>query len=157
MPVKKNPCTVDGIHYKSESEAANALGIYVGILKNRLGSSNFPNYTSKHHPKVKRRKKIPFISCTIKGVQYASVGEAARKLGKSPNLIFYRLRFFNFPDYVSAHIAKIKQPTKPKPPRYEVNGKKYRSLQEISDVEGLTGEGIRQRINNPKYSGYQRL
>ena len=155
MPPKKKPCTIDGVHYESESVAAKALGTYVGVLQNRLGSSNFPNYRSKHHPKVKRRKKIPFVSCTIKGVKYPSINSAAKKLGRSPNLIFKRLRSFDFPDYISADVPKVKQPTKP--PRYEVNGKKYRSLQEIGDAEGLTRERIRQKMNNPKYSGYQRL
>ena len=155
MPSKKKPCTIDGVHYESESVAAKTLGIYVGVLKGRLGSSNFPNYISKHHPKIKRRRRIPSISCSIKGVEYTSITDAARKLGRSPNLIFRRLQSFDFPDYVSANVPKVVQPTKP--PRYEVNGKKYRSLQEIGDAEGLTRERIRQKMNSPKYSGYQRL
>ena len=154
MPVKKKPCTVDGIRYESESAAAKALGIYVSGLKIRLRSSNFPNYTSKHRPKVKRRKKAASTSCTIQGVKYVSVADAARKLGKDAGIIFKRLRSFDFPDYVSVHIPKIAKTIKY---NYTVNGKKYRTLQEIADEEGLTKERIRQKMNDPKYSGYRRL
>ena len=155
MQGKKQPCTIDGIDYQSETAAAKALGTYVGVLQNRFGSSNFPNYVSKHHPKVKRRRRISSISCTIKGVEYRSISYAAKKLGRSPNLIFRRLRSFDFPDYVSADVPKVAQPAKP--PRYEVNGKKYHSLQEIGDAEGLTRERIRQKMNNPAYPSHRRL
>lgn len=154
MPVKKKPCTVDRIRYESESAAAKALGIYVGVLKIRLRSSNFPNYTSKHHPKVKRRKKTVSTSCTIQGTKYASVADAARKLKKGAGVIFKRLRSFDFPDYVSASIPKIAKTIKY---NYTVNGRNYRTLQEIADEEGLTKERIRQKMNDSKYSGYRRL
>lgn len=154
MPVKKKSCTVDGIRYESESVAAKALGVDVGVLKIRLRSSNFPNYTSKHRPKVKRRKKVVSTSCTIQGVKYVSVADAARKLGKSATTIFKRLRSFDFPDYVSANVPKIAKPIKY---NYTVNGRNYRTLQEIADEEGLTRERIRQKVNDPKYSGYRRL
>ena len=154
MPVKKHPCIVDGIYYESETAAARALGIGLMVLRSRLRSLNFPKYVSKHHKKVEYRR-IPSISCTIKGVEYASITCAARKLGRSPNLIFRRLRSFDFPDYVSTHVPKVAKPTEA--PRYEVDGKKYHTLQEIGNMEGLTRERIRQKMNSPKHPRYQRL
>lgn len=155
---KKNqrPCNVDGIDYESEGVAARTLEINVTALRSRLRSSNFPEYTSKYHTKVKRRKMLSKrIRCSIKGVEYISVSAAARKLKKRPATIFKRLRSFNFPDYVCTDIPK--KPLKTPKCSYTVNGKKYRTLQEIADMEGVTRERIRQKMNNPKHSGYQRL
>ena len=152
MPVRKQPCTVDGVRYESESAAARDLGIDIMVLRFRLRSSNFLNYTSKHHIKLKR--KIASTPCVIKGVEYPSIVEAAKKFKVTPPTISYRLRSVNFPDYVCADIPKVVKPIKY---RYTLNGKKYRILQDIADMEGVTKERIRQKINNPKYPGYRRL
>ena len=155
MPLKKQPCTVDGVRYESETMAAKTLEIGLMVLRTRLRSSNFPSYTSKHQTKVKRGKQVVPIPCTIKGVEYPSITNAARKLKTSDITIRNRLASSNFPDYVCPTIPK----KQPKPPKYNytVNGKKYRSLQEIGDMEGLTRERIRQKMNSPKHPGYQRI
>ena len=80
---------------------------------------------------------------------------ASKKFKVSPPTISYRLKSPNYPDYVSADIPK--EPPKPIKYRYTVNGKKYRSLQEIGYVEGLTKERIRQKMNSPKYPSYRRF
>ena len=157
MPRKKQPCTVNGVRYESESAATKVLNMNLITLRTRLRSSNFPEYTSKHHPKIKRGKKTAPKSCTIKGVKYASITSAAKKLKMNPNTLSNRLKSFNYPDYVCAEIPKISKPPKPIKYNYKVNGKKYRSLQEIGDMEGLTKERIRQKMNDLKYPGYQRL
>ncbi|MCY4034594.1 MAG: hypothetical protein OXF24_00580 [Hyphomicrobiales bacterium] len=155
MPRKRRSCIIDGVRYESEYSAAKALGIGVMLLKRRLGSSNFPNYISKHRKKVKRKKMIASkISCTIKGVKYASVSDAAKKTGVSAFKIFSRLKSLDYPDYVCADIEKAPKPTKH---RYMVDGKKYSTLQEIADMEKLTKERIRQKMNSPSHSGYRRL
>lgn len=154
MPAKKQPCIVDGVRYESKSAAARALGIYVGVLKNRLSSSNFPGYVSKHHKKIKHVKRTAPLPCTIKGVEYPSIAEAARKLRISPDVVSNRLKSYDYPDYVCASIPK-----KLKTPKYSymANGKKYKTLQEIADAEGVTKERIRQKMNNPKKPEYQRF
>ena len=144
---------MDGIDYESESAAARDLGINLMALRARLRSSNFPGYASRYHTKAKRRKMLSkMIRCKIKGGEYISVSAAARKLKKRPATIFKRLRSFNFPDYVCAEI-----PGKIPKYSYTVNGRKYRTLQEIADVEGVTREWIRQKMNSPKYPNYQKL
>lgn len=55
---------------------------------------------------------------------------------------------FNYLDYVCAEIPKY---------GYTVDRKKCRTLQEIADVEGLTRERIRQKMNNPSYAEYKRI
>ena len=152
MPVKKQPCIIDGFRYESESAAARDLGIDIMLLRFRLRSSNFPNYTSKHHKKLKR--KISSTPCVIRGVEYASIIDAAKKFRVTAPTISYRLRSCNYPDYICADIPKVVKPIKY---RYTVDGKKYRNLQEIADIEGLTKERIRQKINSPKHPSYQRL
>lgn len=155
MPRKRRPCTIDGVHYKSEYAAAKTLGTGVMLLKRRLISSDFPNYISEHRTKVQRQSMIASkIPCTIKGVDYASISDAAKKFRVSTFKICNQLKSFDYPDYICANIPKVTKPTKHK---YLVNGKKYSSLQEIADMEGITKERIRQKMNNPSHAGYRRL
>ena len=153
MPRKRLPCSIDGIHYESESAAAKALEIGVMALRLRLRSSNFPEYISKFHSKIQRRKVR--IRCRVEGVEYASVAEVARKFKIPHTTIFNRLRSFNYPEYVCATIPK----KPPEPPKYSymANGKKYSTLQEIADAEGVSRECIRQKMNNPSYREYKRF
>ena len=152
MPLKKQPCFVNGVRYESESAAARALGIYLRRLRARLRSSNFPEYTSRHHEKRNCTKDALPVPCVIKGIEYASISSAARKLKKPIGMIFNRLGSSRYPDYICASISK-RQPKY----RYKVNGKKYRTLQEIADVEGVSMEYIRRKMNNPKKPEYQRF
>lgn len=154
MPRKKQPCTVNGVRYESESAATKALDMNLVTLRTRLRSSNFPEYASKHHRKIKRGKKIAPKDCSIKGVEYPSITAAARKLKMNANTLSNRLKSSNYPDYVCAGIPKVSKPVKY---GYTVNGRKYRTLQEIGDMEGLTRERIRQKMNSPKHPAYQKL
>ena len=154
MPAKKHPYTVDRINYESETAAAKALEIGLMVLRSRLRSFHFPEYVSKYHKKEKLRR-IPSISCTIEGVEYSSISSAAKNLEMSANTISSRLKSSDYPDYVCADIPK--EPPKPIEYNYTVNGKKYRTLQEIGDMEGLTRERIRQKMNSPRHTAYQKL
>ena len=153
--MKRVPCIIDGVRYESINAAARALRTDSSRVLFRLRSSNFPNYRSKHHRKIKREKIVSPNPCTIGGVEYPSISDAARKLKTHPERIRIRLRSSKYPDYVCETIPK--KPPKPIKYNYTVNGKKYRSLQEIGDMEGLTRERIRQKMNSPKYPGYRRL
>ena len=156
MPRRKKPCVIDGISYESQHEASIALGLSVPLLKARFASSNFPNYKSRHHRKTKRKTRgAKKISCVIKGVKYSSLTDAAKKLKVSLPTITVRLKSSNYPDYVSTDIPK--KPPKPVQYNFIVNGKKFRNMQEIGDMEGVTRERIRQKINDPKKPEYQRL
>ena len=146
--MKKHPCTIDGIRYESESAASKVLGIEINRVRYRLRSSNFANYISKYHPKEGRKT---FLPCNVAGIEYKSIGSAARELGISPGQMKRRLTSFDYPDYVCS-----KHPKK-SPFKYEVRGKRYRTLQEIGDMEGLTKERIRQKMNNPKKPEYRKL
>ena len=153
----RQSCKVNGIHYESESEASRVLDIDLMTLRIRLRSSNFPGYKSKYQKKIKRRKRIASISCTVKGVKYASISKVARKFKRSYNTILKRLQSFDYPDYICDDIPKVTKPSKPIKYNYKVKDKKYRTLQDIADVEGLTKERIRQKMNDPSYKEYKRL
>ena len=150
MATAKYPCTVDGVEYKSEYAAAKALGINVSSLRARLLSSSYPEYNSRYYQKKNRRKF--FISCRIDGVQYPSISAASKELGMSGHALKRRLASFDYPDYICADISK--KPARLKPLKYTVRGKPYRTLQEIANVEGLTRERIRQKMNNPSFPDY---
>ena len=150
---RRCPCTINGIKYGSIKEAANALGFYTSGLRIRLASSNFPDYICKHIPKQKRRAPV-IVHCVIKGVEYDSIGTAARKLGKNSEWVIRRLRSFDCPDYVCEEYPKDESI---KFYKYEVRGKRYKTAKEIGDMEGVTRERIRQKMNDPKFPDYQRL
>lgn len=150
MAIAKYPCTVDGVEYKSEYAAAKALGINVSSLRARLISSSYPEYTSRHYQKKDRRKL--FISCRIDGVEYPCISAASRELKMSGHALKRRLASFDYPNYICADIPK--KPAQAKPLKYTVRGKLYRTLQEIANVEGLTRERIRQKMNNPSFPDY---
>ena len=154
MSVKRRelPCTINGVRYESLVTAAKALEIDRRTMRNRLRSSNFPEYISEHHEKIKRKKPTTSIRCIIKGVEYASIANASKKLKITAPTISYRLRSFRFPDYVSPDIPKNISKY-----RYTANGKKYATLQEIADAEGETLRHVTQKIYNPKKTEYQRL
>ena len=152
MPRKKQPCIVKGVRYESECAAARALGVQPYRVRSRFRSSNFPEYVSKYHKKRKCTRNTSPSPCVIKGIEYASISEAARQLGKITSTIFIRLGSFQYPDYICAGIPK-RQPKY----TYTVKGKKYATLQEIADVEGVSMECIRLKMNDPKQSEYQRF
>ena len=153
-PVKKQPCTINGIDYESENAAAKALGTSAPTLLYRLRSSNFPEYVSKYHAKIQRKRGLQ-IRCSIMGVEYDSISEASAKLGMRFGVIARRLQSFDYPDYVCADKPKESKPVTA--PRYAVNGGKYSTLREIAETEGLTQERIRQKMNSSLYPEYQRL
>lgn len=101
------PCMINGVRYKSENTAADALGTGAAKLRYRLKSSNFPEYVSKHHPKIDVARSI---SCSVAGVEYRNAGEASRNLGISYYEMQCRLASPDYPDYISPHISK--KPTK---------------------------------------------
>ena len=154
--VEKKSCIIEGIVYESETAAAKALKIRFHTLRGRLCSSNFPEYVSEHHTKEKRRR-LP-IPCSVAGVEYRSIGHAARNLKISDASLRTRLASLDYPDHVCADIPKKPKPKKPdKPMRYRVRGKLYGTLQEIGNEEGITRERVRQKMNSPKHSDYERL
>lgn len=157
MPKKGHSCTINGIHYVSESEATRDLGISLMGLRTRFCSSNYPGYKSKYHKKVKRGKRVEAHSCIVKGVKYTSISKVAKKFKRSYNLILRRLKSFEYPDYISKDISKVRKPSKAIKYVYKVRGKKFRTLQEIADVEGVTKERIRQKMNDPCHEAYKRL
>ena len=101
----EKPCTVNRIEYESQDSAAEGLGLNVGTLRYRLRSSNFPNYTSKHHPKGVK-KRYPCIECNVGGVQYSSARQASIALG----ITYYKMKCLlaspDYPDYISPLVPK---------------------------------------------------
>lgn len=93
-----------------------------------------------------------FVSCSVAGVEYRSIGNAARELGIHYDEMERRLASPNYPDYICA-----KRPKGLPRKWYIANGKKYRTMREIAKLEGVTAEAIRLRMNNPKYPEYQTL
>lgn len=92
---------VNNILYNSQTDASKALGIGLTTINYRLNSDNFPNYKRITSPKKTYKKKHnnKKIRCKIYDIEYDSIAEAAKALGKSPSYIRRRINFdsnFNY-------------------------------------------------------------
>ena len=96
-------CTINGVEYESQDVAAEILGLRVATLRYRIKSSNFPEYVSTYHKKIKVEKRG---GCSVAGVEYRSILSASIEIGISHYEMMYRLASLDYPDYISSHIAK---------------------------------------------------
>ena len=87
----KLSCTIGGVNYESISAAGKALGIGFSMVHYRLHSYNYPEYVSEYHPKEESKTFIPF---TIRGVEYATIADAAKKLGENTHWILKKIAVF---------------------------------------------------------------
>ena len=151
---KTQPCTINGVRYESENRAAKALNIGLGTVRHRLQSSNYPGYVSKHHPK-KDCSNENLVPCSIAGIEYESVRQAARALGISPYKVKHRLASFDYPDYVCAEYPKKHTPPA-KSIGYPctVNGVRHKSEKVAAKVLGMGISGLRVRLRSPNFPEY---
>ncbi|PKG24681.1 hypothetical protein [Niallia nealsonii] len=91
---------IEGIEYKSQTEAAKALGMSVTKMSYRLDSDNFPDW-KRAVPKNQIVKKMNNPTCKVEidGVVYASIKEAAKAIGTSTATTIRRLDNDKFPTY----------------------------------------------------------
>ena len=150
--IKKYACVINGTEYESLSAAANDLGISKETLKYRLRSPNFPGYISEHHPKRLERKAH---SCTINGVEYKSLTEAAKDLGITGNVLKNRLRSPNFPDHISQHCPKRpRKPPERKTRSCTIGGIEYESLSSAARDLGISKTALKNRLRSSNFPGY---
>lgn len=106
---KVKPIEINGVVYQSNKEAAECLGVNIDIVKGRVDSKNFPEW-KRIGPKRERSFKDlesfkTMISLTkrypveIEGIVYRNALEASRQLGISKDIVEYRLKRPNFPDW----------------------------------------------------------
>jgi len=90
------PIMIDGIHYRSISEASRILKIRARNINHRLKSNNeiYKNYSfvNKENPIRKRRNLHRSTECEIDGVKYPSIREAAKCLKIHHSTLSYRLK-----------------------------------------------------------------
>jgi hypothetical protein len=92
---------IQGVRYKSQSEAARILGLNVTTVNYRLDSKSFPDWqrlVSKNSV-IRTRNSHPTCRIEMNGVTYNSIKEAATDLGLSSPTIIRRLDNKKFPNY----------------------------------------------------------
>ena len=147
---KKYPCTIKGVYYESEQVAADALGINTTILRNRLRSKKFPEYTSEYYHKIRLYR----VSCVVAEVEYESITSAVKKLGISYGEMIKRLHSFDYPDYVSARHPKIRYTPKNLSISCTINGIEYKSLANGAKDLGITSNVLKNRLRSPNFPDY---
>ena len=94
-------CVIDGVNYTSIYAAGNALNMRYSVVTNRLKSHYWPTWTStevKKELKIREKKTKP-LPCTIDGVDYVSIAEAARQLNISTGSVFFKLHSSKHPNW----------------------------------------------------------
>ena len=158
--MKKQPCSIDGIRYESESADAKALGIGLITSRHRLKSSNYPRYVSEHHSKktpenwFSKKPQEGRYSCTVGGIHYESERVAMRVLGIGIRQLRNRLQSFDFPDYVSKLHPKIN--AKKGCARLDCNvaGVECKSAGSASRALGITPYEMKCRLASLDYPDY---
>ena len=147
---KERPCRINGIAYDSEGAAAEALGIDAGVLRDRLRSVSFPEYTSKHYRKVRlRRGKYP---CLIDGVEYESESVAAEALGMTTGTLRNRILSPRYPQYISKR--RPKRTAKPRGYPCNIGGTEYKSEMAATRALGISESSLRSRLRSPNFPEY---
>ena len=132
--------------YESLGIAAKALGISREILRYRLLSYYYPDYTSKYHSKEDFGE---IVRIRVGGMEYDSIEYAAKKLQISLEWLRARLASFDYPDYVCADM-----PQGQLMPKYIVRDKPYTALNQIAEAEGTTVGEIRRKMSSTLYPDY---
>lgn len=94
-------CTIDGEYFDNILDACAKFNISLSVAVNRFKSHYWPKWQSEEIKKVitVREKKTKPLQCTIDGVTYVSIAEAARALNTSTGSVFYKLRSNNYPEW----------------------------------------------------------
>ena len=150
MATKGYPCTINGVHYESESAASRSSGIHEATLRHRLRSPNFPGYTSEHHPKF--RIKPLGRACTIDGVLYQSEYAATKALGIDASTLRLRLCSPDFPGYTSEHHPRVD--VKPRGEACIIDGIEHVSAKKAAKALGISLGSLLSRLHSSNYPEY---
>ena len=166
---KTKACTINGIEYESIRAAAKDVGMSPQALRNRLLSSSFPNYISKHHRKrlpkshLIKSRKPKTETCTINGIEYESIKAAARDLRMRPTMLKNRLLSPNFPGYLSEYYPKIwftgrnvgESAASRKGPAFcLIAGIEYKSMASVVKDFGISAYEVKRRLVSTEYPDY---
>jgi hypothetical protein len=92
---------IDGVTYKSQSEAARQLNMNVTTINYRLDSDTYPTW-KRVVPKnkvIRTRNSHPTCNIEVDGKTYSSIKKASQALGVSDATIIRRLDNEQFPTY----------------------------------------------------------
>jgi len=160
--LKSKEIVVDGIYYKTITEAATAHGITHSAARRRLdGDSDlFSNWQYFNVP-PKQRRYMPHPSvlerrpCFINGVEYESVANAAKKLKLMPTTIKNRLCSINpiFKEWyfldVERKVCFVKKQDMSFLHRsVTVDGVVFKSIKDAADAYGITDGAVVNRIKS---------
>jgi len=106
---KVKPIEINGVIYQSNKEAAERLGVTIDIVKGRIDSKNFPDWKRIGSKKERTFKNVEAFKTKIslakqypveiEKIVYRNALEASRQLGISKDIVEYRLKRPNFPDW----------------------------------------------------------
>ena len=99
---KRKKISINGVEYKSVSDACKDLKKSHDYILWRLQSKSYTNWiyiTESITNKEVERGPVKFKSVSIKGIIYESISKAAEGSGIDRQIMRYRLKSDNYPDY----------------------------------------------------------
>lgn len=97
---KKEPISINGVEYESITQAKKELNKTHDYINWRLNSKSYPNwfYLNKE-VELKDTGEQKIKSVSILGTEYESIAEAVRQTGIDRQIMRYRLKSNNYPEY----------------------------------------------------------
>lgn len=91
---------VEGVYYKSQTEAAKVLNLGITTVNYRLNSDNFPEWLRiKEKNNIQKQSNNPTCKLSVDGIVYESIKDAASSLGISSPTVIRRLDSEKHPSY----------------------------------------------------------
>lgn len=97
---KKEPISINGVEYESITQATKDLNKTHDYINWRLNSKSYPNwfYLNKE-VELKDTGEQKIKSVSILGTEYESIAKAVRQTGIDRQIMRYRLKSNNYPEY----------------------------------------------------------
>lgn len=99
--------TVDGVEYRKVTDAAKLHQISRVVAMSRFQSPSWPTWNHTSHPKQDIGHSTVPRACSIDGISYKSLRDAARMLNTDPNTVFARINNPNYPNWQYKNVEEI--------------------------------------------------
>jgi len=156
------PVEIKGKKYLSMSQAAKELNVSRETVNYRCKNRRFPKWKFIEETKISDCFTPEFSSMPIKlevdGIEFGSLSAAARKFKVDINIVKSRCRSLSYPTWICDKFEK-QGPKDGRPGliQIEIDGIKYRSVNEASKVLKITRPTIKKRLNSEEWENYKIL
>ena len=152
LPQRKHekPVEIEGVFFESRKSANAFFGFQV---RQRLASSNYPNWVDLSGTILKKEKRYPFQPTIIDGKYFSTVSAAARAMGIDRRTLTARAGSSNFPGVICEHITKLNRDSELAKDSIPVSieGVSYPSLSAAARARHIDISTLKRRLRSSSY------